>query len=126
MVLVIGLDEPRNDDWSETMCFVRLFPTIHAVQHCEAGSNNGVFLGKQALRAFWNTLGSSQKGDVYHEGDVDFKGDVRELIGVARWYPYGQDKPGQNYIVDCKSADLVMVAQAFRLMQHPQSRKKRK
>jgi len=124
LVRVIGLDEPRDDDWSETMRFTRLFPTMHAVQNSEDGPDNGVFLGRRALRAFWSTLStvdSSQRENVYHEGDVDFKGDVRELIGVARWYPYGNDKPAPSYFPECKSADMVLVAKAFRLRQ--QSRK---
>ena len=115
LVHVIGLDEPRENDWSETMRFVRLFPTMDAITNCESNNNNGQFLGKKALREFWKSVNHPQKSDVYHQGDVDFKGDVRELIGVARWYPFGQEQPAASYFPDCKSADLVYMGPPFSL-----------
>ena len=115
LVHVIGLDEPREDDWSETMRFVRLFPTMDAITNCESETDNGQFLGKKALRKFWKSVNHSQKGDVYHLGDVDFKGDVRELIGVARWYPFRRENPAASYFTECKSADLVYMGPSFRL-----------
>ena len=115
LVRVIGLNEPCDGDWSTTMHIVRLFPTMHAIQHCEGDADIGANLGRRSLRAFWKTLDHTQEGDVYHQGDVDFKGDVRELIGVVRWYPYGQAKPDQTYFKECKSADLVRMGSHFRL-----------
>ena len=115
MVRVIGLDEPRGDDWSETMRFVRLLPTEHAVQQSEDEGDDGPKLGRESMRKIWISLPPEMKDKVYHEGDVDFKGDVRELIGVARWYPFDQiDPPSNGYFKECSKADLVYVGKAFR------------
>jgi hypothetical protein len=51
---------------------------MDAITNCESNNNNGQFLGKKALREFWKSVNHPQKSDVYHQGDVDFKGDVRE------------------------------------------------
>jgi hypothetical protein len=88
---------------------------MDAITNCESETDNGQFLGKKALRKFWKSVNHSQKGDVYHLGDVDFKGDVRELIGVARWYPFRRENPAASYFTECKSADLVYMGPSFRL-----------
>ena len=112
---VIGLDEPRGDDWSETMRFVRLLPTEHAVQQSEDEGDDGPKLGRESMRKIWISLPPEMKNKVYHEGDVDFKGDVRELIGVARWYPVDKGQPERGYFTECSTADLVFVGPPFRL-----------
>jgi hypothetical protein len=115
LVRVTGLAEPCENDWSKTMHFRRYFSTYEALQHCEAAKDNGPALGRTSLRKFWNSRGSKQDDYVYHEGDCVFNSDVRELIGVARWYPVDQGQPQRAYFTECNMADLVFVGRQFRL-----------
>jgi hypothetical protein len=115
LVRVTGLAEPCENDWSKTMHFRRYFSTFEALKHCEAAKDNGPALGRTSLRKFWTSRGSKQDDYVYHEGDCVFNGDVRELIGVARWYPVDKGKPERGYFTECNMADLVFVGGPFRL-----------
>ena len=115
VVRVTTLAEPCENDWSKTMHFRRYFSTYQALQHCEAAKDDGPAFGKKSLRKFWNLRGAKQDDYVYHEGDCVFNGDVRELIGVARWYPVDKGQPERGYFTECSTADLVFVGPPFRL-----------
>ena len=120
VVSVLSLQDPVPQDngeldWSRTMRFRRLFETVEAIQHCEADRDQGCDRGKRYLRKF---LAENKVENVYHEGDVEFTGDVREIIGVARWYALRQGEPVESTWTECKHADLIAVGDSFRLRLH--------
>ena len=120
VVSVASLQDPvqqedGNLDWSKTMRFRRLFETQQALQHCEADKDQGCERGRKYLRRF---LTENKVENVYHEGDVEFTGDVREIIGVARWYALRQGEPPvETMWTECKHADLIAIGDSFRLRQ---------
>ena len=96
--------------------------TDHALKECLSQANCGIHLGKTSLKKIKNELKKCQKEqypwtegeDVYHESDVLEDADIRELIGVVRWYSFRSGEgPDSNYFKDYQTADLIYIAEPF-------------
>jgi len=126
VVKVHTFSPPEGGDWSKTMQIRRVMPTDHAIQECQARSNEGVHLGKPDLQTFRSTLKKFQResrpwtvgSEVYHESDVVEYADIRELIGVVRSYPFNAgEAPASNHFkspYDYHDADLIYIGPPFR------------
>jgi hypothetical protein len=126
VVKVEALHEPEDGDWSKTAQIRRIMSTKHALKECEEAADEGSHLGKVSLETFQTSLEDYQRDhkqwtvgkEVYHESDVVEDVDVRELIGVVRWYPFrASEAPGQTYFkapYDYLEADLIYIGESFR------------
>jgi hypothetical protein len=125
IVKVEALREPDGDDWSKTAQIRRVMTTEHAILECEDKADEGTHLGRQSLLKFQKSLEDDQRDrpwtagkEVYHESDVVEDVDVRELIGVVRWYPFrSRCPPGPTYFkkpYEYPEADLIYIGESFR------------
>ena len=126
VVKVEALHEPEDGDWSKTAQIRRIMSTKHALKECEEAADEGSHLGKKSLETFQTSLEDYQRDhkqwtvgkEVYHESDVVEDVDVRELIGVVRWYPFrASEAPGPTYFkapYDYPKADLIYIGESFR------------
>ena len=126
VVKVEALRKPADgDDWSKTARIRRIMTTEHALEQCEDLPDEGAHLGKKSLEKFQTSLKDYQKDrpwtvgkEVYHESDVVEDVDVRELIGVVRWYPFRSNEgPEPTYFkaqYDYPKADLIYIGDLFR------------
>jgi hypothetical protein len=96
--------------------------TDHALKECLTQANQGIHLGKTSLKKFKDELKECQQArhpwtkgeEVYHESDVLEDADIRELIGVVRWYAFRSgEAPDSNYFKDYQSSDLIYIAEPF-------------
>ena len=125
VVKVEALREPDGDDWSKTAQIRRVMTTEHAILECEDKADEGTHLGRQSLLKFQKSLEDDQNArpwtagrEIYHESDVVEDVDVRELIGVVRWYPFrSRYPPGPTYFkkpYEYPEADLIYIGESFR------------
>ena len=126
VVKVEALSEHVDGDWSKTARIRRVMSTKHALEQCRALTNEGIHLGRRALTTFQSSLDDYQRvarpwtlgSEVYHESDVVEDVDVRELIGVVRWYPFrSAEPPGPTYFAapyNYPTADLIYIGEPFR------------
>jgi hypothetical protein len=127
VVKIEALREPADgDDWSKTAQIRRIMCTKHALEQCEDEPDVGPHLGKESLEKFKKSLEYYQRDqkpwtvgkEVYHESDVVEDVDVRELIGVVRWYPFrSSEAPNSTYFKtphDYPAADLIYIGDSFR------------
>jgi hypothetical protein len=49
-----------------------------------------------------------QLAPTVHEGDCTYEGDIRTLVGVARWKKEGMDDLSQDYFVEYLRSDLLV------------------
>jgi hypothetical protein len=126
IVKVEAVFEPVGDgDWSKTARIRRVMSTEHALAECRAKINQGVHLARPDLLKFKESLVSYQKQhrpwtvgyEVYHESDVIENVDIRDLIGVVKWYPFrSRDPPDTRYFpapYDVPTADLIYIGDPF-------------
>ena len=126
IVKVETFSPPEDDNWSKTARIRRVMTTEHAIKECQVCTDAGVHIGKSDLQKFQDSLDSYQRdkrpwtvgSQVYHESDVLEDADIRELIGVARWYPFSNDEaPESNHFkspYDYTTADLIFIGAPFR------------
>jgi hypothetical protein len=126
VVNVETVSEPVEGDWSKTAKIRRVMSTEHALEQCFSLKSQGIHLGKQDLLRFQATLASYQNDhrqwtvgyEVYHESDVLEDIDIRELIGVVRWYPFrSTEAPDPKYFqapYEYPTADLIYIGEPFR------------
>ena len=87
--------------------------------------DQGLHLARPDLLKFKESLVSYQKlhrpwtvgYEVYHESDVIENVDIRDLIGVVKWYPFrSRDPPDTRYFpapYDVPTADLIYIGDPF-------------
>ena len=81
---------------------------------CEEDTLDGR-LGSKSLRLLAQSSADT-KQEVYHVGDVKYDGDIRNLIGVIKWYPQSyQDISAlpRGYFREYPRADSIRVGQHF-------------
>jgi hypothetical protein len=126
VVKVDTVSENDGEDWSKTAKIRRVMTTAHAIEQCHFKKDRGINLGSDELHKFQETLEEFQRVhkpwtvgcDVYHESDVVEDVDIRELIGVVRWYPFGSaDAPEANHFKapydEYQTAELIYIGQPF-------------
>jgi hypothetical protein len=125
VVKVETVSENDGDDWSKTATIRRVMPTKHALEQCRCQNDQGINLGRRALLKFSTEVKQYQRRhkpwtvgyEVYHESDVCEDVDIRELIGVVRWYPFrSAEAPEANYFkapYDFPTADLIYIGEPF-------------
>ena len=123
VVTVEALYDPNGDDWSKTMRIRRVMSTEHALKECCSPKDEGINLGKLSLQKFQKHFQQDQRQwikskEVYHESDVVEEADIRNLVGVVRFYCYrASDAPDENFFkppFDYHSADLIYIGDPFR------------
>jgi hypothetical protein len=126
VVKVETVSENDGDDWSQTAKIRRVMCTEHALLQCFYPDNQGVHLGKRALKKFEASLKQYQQDhkpwtvghEVYHESDIVEEVDIRELIGVVRCYPFNSaEAPEANHFKapydEYLTADLIYIGPPF-------------
>ena len=135
VVNVESVSAPDGKDWSKTAKVRRVMPTVHALLECCPKANRCynqstkvVHLLKGDLKKFADTLEKCQTEQkpwtlgchVYHESDVVEEVDIRELIGVARCYPFSSaGAPEANHFNlkapydEYQTAELIYIGPPF-------------
>jgi hypothetical protein len=122
IVNIESISEHVDNDWSKTMQFRRALITEDTLQKCRARNNKGLNLALPALKQFHGSLVRDSCGkvveEVYHESDITDHADIREIIGVVRWFPFTRDRedPDTGYFVSpyiYKEADLIRLGPPF-------------
>ena len=77
--------------------------TEHALKECCSPKDEGINLGKLSLQKFQKHFQQDQRQwikskEVYHESDVVEEADIRNLVGVVRFYCCREsDAPDENF-----------------------------
>jgi hypothetical protein len=115
IVKVEGLNKPdvnsvlnEDESWAKTMTFRRVFDTKDAVTKAKGQKDNGIYMGEKAMREVWRKELEKQLAPTVHEGDCTYEGDIRTLVGVARWKKEGMDDLSQDYFVEYLRSDLLV------------------
>ena len=115
IVNVLRVYKPKGDEtghgYEQTMMYSQIFVTPQALARTDIENNTPFLLGRDGLAKL---LLERQPGDpeLYHSGDCEYYGDVRNLVGVIKWYPSTfrneQELPSEYF-------DLYPQADAIRL-----------
>ena len=98
-----------SDDakWARTMKFRRVFETADAVRKARNQKDNGIYMGELAMREVLRTEKEENKAPTVHEGDSEYVGDIRTLVGVVRWKKEGMGDHSKDYFSENRT-DLLL------------------
>ena len=105
----------RTEDWTGTLKFCRVYASAEAVNVVKNDSKAPQGEGKDALKlvAAETDEHAALTELTYHRGDVEYPGDVRDIIGLVRWLPvrYKADPGGlsPDYFKGYEPFDLIYV-----------------
>ena len=105
----------RTEDWTGTLKFYRVYASAEAVNVVKNDSKAPHGDGKNALKlvAAETDVHAALTEFTYHRGDVEYPGDVRDIIGLVRWLPvrYKADPGGlsPDYFKGYEPFDLIYV-----------------
>jgi hypothetical protein len=105
-----GLNEDEN--WAKTMTFRRVFDTPDAVRKSKGQKDSGIYMGETSMREVWKKEKEGEKETV-HEGDTEYDGDIRTLVGIVRWKKKNMNDLPTDYFTETRT-DLVITGDSVR------------
>jgi len=97
----------EDKKWAKTMTFRRVFETQDALAKAKNQNDNGIYMGEKAMREVWRKEFEDKQAPTVHEGDCVYEGDIRTLVGVARWIKEGMNDLSKDYFSEYQRADLL-------------------
>ena len=81
----------KPEAWSKTMRFRRVYTSSEAQNRTDSMldriKGHHTYLGESSLAKYVEQTGDDAARVTYHIGDCEYKGDIRRLIGIVRWFP---------------------------------------
>ncbi len=79
----------RTEDWTGTLKFCRVYASAEAANVVNNATTTPKGQGKDALKvvAAKTDKHAALTELTYHRGNVEYTGDVRDIIGLVRWLP---------------------------------------
>jgi len=111
-IILINRPTGGREAWSKTMKYRRIWTTKEASTRTDSAANS--VTGQLGSRTLKKLLKSGI--DIYHSGDCTYEGDIRQLIGVVRWYSDAYDSVADlptDYFLLYPKADTIKVGSHF-------------
>jgi hypothetical protein len=110
----------HSDWWASSAKYRRAYRATEAVNRTDSKRDKKHTIGEDSLKKFAEAENEEKPESItYHVGDCEYTGDLRNIIGVVRWFPasYRDSKSPSPLLAREKwpypHADLVFVGPRF-------------
>ena len=113
--------QATSKNWAKTLKYRRVYTSQEALNRSDSKQDKrkGLLVGQLSLEKFASEARDEDPDSVtYHIGDCEYKGDIRGLIGIVRWYPLSyRSKDGAKTVkqrdTQYPHTDIVFVGPRF-------------